>query len=231
MRAAQVGHVVSELIGSEEASIAHIILQRDIHAGDTIHRANGVRKEIEDRVAAKIRIGIGKIETEAIEPEHQLIQQVRLDRPAPRDCEVFRSPVGVDHVGSFGKNRQPAVGGVAKGVLMTRGPAHEQAVGRVKRVIHANGVVELLLMFRRQPIKCGNIQPVSGFVVVGRGRGGENLLHARIEAELLRIVGGSVVIYNVDPGKRVAIGVHRCIGIAERRVEAIAQVRLICTDG
>ena len=68
----QVRHVVGQLVACEESCVADIVLQRVLHAEGRV-LAKRMREEIEGGVALRIRIRVGKIETEAIQSNRELV--------------------------------------------------------------------------------------------------------------------------------------------------------------
>src|SRR5207244_5181747 len=105
VRAMQVGHVVRKVVRGQEARVAGVILQRNLHAERVIEIiAKRVGEEVEGWVAGGVRIGVREVEAEAVQSDHEFIQHVGINYPTPRDGQIFRGAECVHYVGKSREN-------------------------------------------------------------------------------------------------------------------------------
>jgi hypothetical protein len=92
---------------------------------------------------------------------------------------------------------------------------HKYVVVGIKRVIDANGVIKLLLVFRRQPAKACGIKTIANRVIVRLRHGAQHLLHGWIKTDVRRIGCRIHGLRNdVHTRQRIACVVDRSVQIA-----------------
>ena len=89
VRAAQVGHVVCELIRGQETRIAVIVLQRHLHTKRVIEIVTKwMREKVNRWIGGSILVRVGEVEAESVHADNKLVQHVGIDDPTPCDCQI-----------------------------------------------------------------------------------------------------------------------------------------------